>query len=205
MGGLDAFYKLKTLKFTGIFTTQGTELPITIQTINGRATRSDLELNGQAIITSYKDGKAWTINPFTGATTATDVEGVQLSDLKQQSMVANQLMDYKARGHQVVLVGQVDVEGVKTFHIKLTNKEDGKVANYYLDASTYLLLKSSNTREMMGQEVEIETFYTDIKDINGLKFSMGRVQKIEGQVFQEVTFSKVEVNIPIDEKIFDKQ
>jgi hypothetical protein len=205
IGGLDAFNKVKTAKFTGTYSTQGVDLAMTIQTINGKATRSDIDYMGQTITSVYKDGKGWTINPLAGSTTATDLEGSQLNDLKMQSILANQLMDYKARGHQVVLAGQEEVDGIKTFKIALTNKDDGKTTNYYLDASTYMLIKSVATRELMGQDIEVETFYSNIKEINGLKFSANRVQKVEGQVLSEAKFDKVELDIPIDEKIFNKQ
>ena len=41
MGGLDNFNKVKTVKMTGTVTTQGMDLPITIQIVNGKAMRSD--------------------------------------------------------------------------------------------------------------------------------------------------------------------
>src|SRR5437762_7439222 len=66
MGGLDNFNKIKTVKFTGTVTAQGMDLPITIQVINGKAMRTDVEVMGQSIINYYKDGKGWKINPFGG-------------------------------------------------------------------------------------------------------------------------------------------
>src|SRR5437773_7415325 len=85
MGGLDNFNKIKTAKLTGTVTVQGMDLPITIQIINGRAVRSDVEAMGQSVTSSYKDGKGWNINPFIGVTTATDVTGAELNDLKSQT------------------------------------------------------------------------------------------------------------------------
>ncbi|MGB3163189.1 MAG: hypothetical protein WBA96_06650, partial [Chitinophagaceae bacterium] len=42
MGGLDAFNKVTTAKFTGTLTTQGNVLPLTTQIINGKAMRTDV-------------------------------------------------------------------------------------------------------------------------------------------------------------------
>ena len=114
MGGLAAFNAIKTMKTTGTFTTQGVDLALTSQIINGKAIRNDVQAMGQTVINSYKDGKGWKINPFAGITTVTDMTPEELIDFKSQSMIANQLMDYKARGHKVELQGQEDVEGVKT-------------------------------------------------------------------------------------------
>ena len=204
MGGLAAFNAIKTMKTTGTITTQGVDLALTSQIINGKAVRSDVQAMGQSVINSYKDGKGWKINPFAGVTTITDMTPEELIDFKSQSMIANQLMDYKARGHKVELQGQEDVEGVKTYKIKLTNKDDNKVTTYFISVTNNTIVKSVSTRQLQGQDIEIETFYSDIKDFNGLKFPMLRIQKMQGQVFQQIKIATIEFNVPIDEKIFDK-
>ena len=204
MGGLAAFNAIKTMKTTGTITTQGVDLALTSQIINGKAVRSDVQAMGQSVINSYKDGKGWKINPFAGVTTVTDMTPEELIDFKSQSMIASQLMDYKARGHKVELQGQEDVEGVKTYKIKLTNKDDNKVTTYFISVTDNIIVKSVSTRQVQGQDIEIETFYSDIKDFNGLKFPMVRTQKMQGQVFQEIKIATIEFNVPVDEKIFDK-
>lgn len=203
LGGLDAFNKIKSAKITATYTTQGNDLPMTIQIINGHAARTDVEVMGSSVIRAYKDGKAWTQNPFAGISNPTEVKGAEIGDYKTQSMMASPLMDYKSLGHKVELVGQEDVEGVKAYKIKLTNKDDGKVTTYYVSTKDYTLVKSETERDIQGQTVNVETFYSDLKDFNGTKFFMTRVSKMNGETFQTVTFSTVELNVPIDEKIFN--
>jgi len=203
MGGLDNFNKIKSAKLTGTVSAQGMDLPITIQIINGRAMRSDVEVMGQTITNSYKDGKGWKINPLQGVASATESTAEELNEAKSQSMLASQLMDYKARGYKVELSGQENVEGANAYKIKLTTG-DKKETTYFVDSKTFLVIKSISKREMMGQEFEVETIFGDVKEFGGVKFSMSRTQKADGQVFQEIHFDKIELNIPIDEKIFDK-
>ncbi|MFI5131273.1 MAG: hypothetical protein ACHQFX_14825 [Chitinophagales bacterium] len=203
LGGLDAFNKIKTAKITATYNTQGMDLPMTIQIINGKAARTDVEAMGSAVIRSYKDGKAWTQNPFAGTATPTEVTGADMSTYKSQSFLASALMDYKARGHQAELLGQEDVEGIKTYKIKLTSKDDGKATTYFISTKDYVLIKSATDQEMQGQTVTVETWYSDLKDFNGIKFFMTRTQKMGGQVIQTTTFTNIEMNVPIDEKIFD--
>jgi hypothetical protein len=205
MGGLSAFNAIKTMKMTGTVSTQGMDLPLTVQIINGKAVRNDVEVMGQSVINSYKDGKGWKINPFAGAPTATDMTPEELVDFKSQAMISNQLMDYKARGHKVELLGQEDVEGIKTNKIKLTNKDDNKVTTYFISVADNTLIKSIGSREIQGQQIDVETFLSDLKDFNGLKFPMTRNQKIQGQTFQEIKMITIDFNVPIDEKIFDKK
>jgi len=203
-GGLDNFKKIKTAKFTGTASAQGNEFPLIVQIINGRAMRTDVEVMGQTVTNAYKDGKGWKINPFAGAPTATDATPDELNEFKIQGSLASQLMDYKDRGYKTELLGQEDVGGVKTYKIKLT-ADDNKTTTYFIDASTYILVKTIGMRSLMGQEMELETFYSDAKDVGNIKFSMTRSVHSGGQTLQEVHFDKVDLDVPIDEKIFDKQ
>jgi hypothetical protein len=68
-----------------------------------------------------------------------------------------------------------------------------------------VLVKTIGMRSMMGQQMELETYYSEIKDIGNVKFAMMRSVQSGGQTVQEVHFDKVELDVPIDEKIFDKQ
>ena len=202
MGGLDAFNKVTSAKITGTYTVQGNDLSLTIQILNGKGMRSDVEAMGQSVTNCYFNGKGWKVNPFAGVTSPTEVTGAELNDFKLQSSLATQLMDYKARGHQVELQGKEKVEGTDSYKIKLTNKDDSRVTTYFISANDYTMIKSVITRDMQGQQTEVEAFYSDPKEIGGIKFYMTRDSKIEGQTFQTVKFDKIELNVTVDEKIF---
>ena len=203
-GGLDNFKKIKTAKFSGTASAQGNQFPLTVQIINGRAMRTDVDVMGQSITNAYKDGKGWKVNPYAGAPTATDATPEDLNEFKIQGSLVSQLMDYKDHGYKAELLGQEDVEGAKTYKIKLTT-DDNKTTTYFIDANTYMLVKTIGMRSVMGQEMELETFYSEVKDIGNVKFTMMRSVRSGGQTLQEVHFDKIELDVPIDEKIFDKQ
>lgn len=202
MGGLDAFNKITSAKFTGNASVQGMDLPVIMQVLNGKGMRTDVEAMGQQVVNAYGNGKGWKINPFNGAETATEVTGAELASFKNQASLANNLMDYKARGHKVEYAGEATVEGVKTYKLVLTSKDDNKPTTYYIVQSDYSLLKTVTSREMMGQEMEVETLYSDLKTFGNVKFAMHATQSAGGNVFQEISWSKIELNVPIDEKIF---
>ena len=204
MGGLDAINKISSAKMTGTFSSQGNDFPLSTVILNGKGMRTDIDVMGQAVTNSYFNGKGWKINPFAGAPSATDVTGNELIDFKSQSYLANQLMDHKARGHKVELTGDETIEGVSAYNIKLTNIEDGKITNYFISKSDHILLKSTTTRDIQGQSTEVETFYSELKDFSGVKLFMERSSRIAGEEFQKIRFDKVELNVPVDQKIFDK-
>ncbi len=202
IGGLDAFTKTKSAKMTGTVTVQGMDLSLTSQILNGKGMRTEVEVQGQSVVNAWADGKGWKINPFTGSDAPTEVSGAELIAYKSQASLANNLMDYKNRGHQVEFAGTEEAGGVKVYKIKLTNKEDGKDVLYYINATDYLIIKTVGKREIQGQEMEVETAYSSYKDFGGLKFPMSISQQSNGTVFQEISWSNIELDVPIDEKIF---
>ena len=105
-GGLDNFKKIKTAKFSGTASAQGNQFPMTVQIINGRAMRTDVDVMGQSITNAYKDGKGWKVNPYAGAPTATDATPEELNEFKIQGSLVSQLMDYKDHGYKAELLGQ---------------------------------------------------------------------------------------------------
>lgn len=203
LGGLDSLKKVVTCKMTGTASQQGMTFPVTIQIINGKAMRMDVDVMGQQIINCFNNGTGWKQNPFAGAESPIEVTGDELEEFKSQTYLANPLIDYKERGHTVEMAGSEEVNGTAASKIVLTEAGTGKKTTYYLDSQTGMLLKSKTTRELQGMDMEVETFSSDMQDFNGLKFFMSRSQQIDGQEILGIKFDKVELNVPIDESIFN--
>ena len=63
MGGLEKYKAAKTVTMTGNIKQQGLTIPISIQIINGKAVRTDVNVQGTKIIEAYKNGKGWKDTP----------------------------------------------------------------------------------------------------------------------------------------------
>src|SRR5262249_38673834 len=112
------------------------------------------------------------------------------------------LMDYKAKGHTVELVGKEPVEGADAFKFKVT-KKNGNIDYIYLDAETYLLVKTEGKVHRRGTEIEGETTFSDYKDVNGYMMPFSLEQGAKGlPMRQKMTFTKIEVNVPLDDARF---
>jgi len=72
------------------------------------------------------------------------------------------------------------------------------------NAQTAVLSAADIKRDIQGQEMEVENFASDVKQFGDLRFPMIRTQKIQGQVLQEIKMTSLELNVTIDEKVFDK-
>lgn len=201
IGGIEAQKKVKTMKMTAKIKQMGMEFPLLVQVIGGKAVRSDVTIQGMTIVSAFKDSTGWTINPLQGATTAQKMNAEEVKESKKQCDLVDELADYKGHGHKVELIGKEDVEGTETYKIKLT-KKDGDIEYYYLDAESYLPIKTASKIKYGDKEVETETYFSDYKDVNGIKRAHNTQVKSGGQVFMETVIEKFEVNVPIDEDIF---
>ena len=161
-------------------------------------------MQGVKIIEAYKNGKGWKINPLSGNTGIIEPTAAELNSFKSQTQISGKLMDYKARGNKVELAGTETVEGIKTHKIKLTAGVDSSVVFYYIMDANSLILKTTEKRKIGGQELEIEIFLSDFREVGGMKFAFSQIQKAGGQIFMELVMDSIEIDKVIDEKIFDR-
>ena len=114
------------------------------------------------------------------------------------------LLDYQSKGHHVELLGKVEVDGKQAYKLQLTNK-NGDVRAYFFDASTFLLIKWEGKRIIENQEIPVETFFSDYRDVNGLKFAFEIDSDSPGSAQQQkITIDKIEIDPQIDEARFAK-
>ncbi|HEV7780611.1 MAG TPA: hypothetical protein VGO58_05060 [Chitinophagaceae bacterium] len=200
MGGLEAFNKIKTAKMDGTVTDLFSTMPLTIELINGKAVKTKLTKDGRDATRVYNNGEGWKMEGFSSPT---DLSSAELARLKLQSTLANSLMDYKSRGHKVELMGQEDVKGINTYKIKLTTKDD-KVTFYFINMKTGLLSKSATKLETASAEYDIDFFYSDFRELNGLTFCFKIVMNTGSVEAQVTKYTSIQLDVPVDEAIFVK-
>lgn len=204
IGGVEAMGKLTSIKTSGSLAMMGRDFPLMTQILFNKGVRVDVDINGQSVVQAYGNGKAWEINPFEGKNTATEMTGDAAFDLKDQIKPVDRLIDYKNLGHKAELIGEETFEGTKGWSIRFTHKETGKETKYFISAVDYLLIKTTDKKEMMGQEVEEQTVFSNYKEYGGIKFATSVIISYNGNPFQELSISNIELNVPVDEKIFNE-
>src|SRR5689334_7197752 len=164
MGGLEKIKALNSMRVTGSMTVgPGIEAPITIERKRPGKRRVEFTVQGMTGIQAFDGEKAWSFMPFMGKK---DPEVSSDEDNKNELDDADfdgGLVDWKAKGHTVELVGKESVDGADAYKLKLT-KKSGKVEYHYLDAETYLLVKEEGTVKRRGTEMEGEYTFSDYKD-----------------------------------------
>ena len=202
LGGADKLKSVNTIVTERSIAVQGMEIPSTTTVVVGKAMRQETSVMGNSMIVVVEGDKGWTIRPAMMQGTG-EPEDLPAEQLKQQSGQLDpfgSLMNYKAKGTKIELVGTEKADGKDVHHLKVTTK-DGITSDQYIDASTYLMSKIKATAAE-GQETEIAL--SDYKDVDGIKFA--HTMEIAGGQMGTLTMTtnKIVVNGKVDEGIFKK-
>jgi len=198
-GGLDKIKKVQSMRMTGkMMMGPGIEAPMTIEMKRPANMRVEFTFQGMTGVQAYDGKNGWMVEPFGGKKDPEPMTTEDLKDAEEQSDMDGPLVDYKAKGNKVELVGKEKVEGSDAFKLKITLKS-GDIRYLYLDADSYLEIKGESKRTIRGSEAEIETTIGDYKEVEGLMipFNFQAGQKGSDQK-QNIVVEKVEINPAID-------
>lgn len=202
-GGLEHWKTIQTQKMEAVVAVQGLELPMIIYGKRPNLGRQDVlvEVPGQPAMTMvnlFDGAKAWSINPMTGSDVPMELSGPEGEAVKDQSDFDGALIDYKAKGHTVELIGTESLGTKKVHHLKVTRK-DQPAQHYYLDVDTGVELKISTEA---GTGPAVDTELSDYKLI-GRVLVPHQIKVMQGGMVQaEVRITKVDFNVPIDDAMF---
>ncbi len=202
-GGMDKLKAIQTLRVAGkMIQGPGMEAPFTLEQKRPSNLRMEFTFQGLTAIQGY-DGKAgWEIMPFGGRKDPQPMSPEDLKEAEEQADIDGPLVDSKAKGHQVELVGKEKVEGTDAYKLKVTLK-NGEVRYYYLDAEYFLDLKVEGKRNVRGTEREFESSFGDYKEVGGVMFPHAIESGIKGSPEkQKIAADKIEVNVTVDEARF---
>lgn len=202
-GGLDKVEAVKTAKITGTMTMgEGMEAPFTWYWKRPNKLRTEFTMQGMTGIQAFDGTTGWMVMPFMGKTDPEKMPDDVLKNIAEEADFDGALVDWKAKGNAVELLGKEKVEGTDAYKLKVTRKS-GDVTTVYLDADACLEIKSEGKRTIRGQEIEFETSTGDYKDVNGLMIPFSMTSKAKGMPgAQTLTFTKVELDAPLDDALF---
>jgi outer membrane lipoprotein-sorting protein len=152
------------------------------------------------------DGKSagWANNPFAGKMNPDAMSEEELKNISEESDFDGPLVDAKAKGNQIELVGKDKFKDKDVWRLKLTTK-NGDVRFYFFDAESFLLLKWEGKRKAEGQEVPVESYFSDYREVGGLKFYFAIDSgRSADELTQKIRIDKIELNPQLNEAEFSK-
>ncbi len=201
-GGMDKLKSVNSVRITGKITTQGFDLPMTMEEKRPHNFRMEMSVQGMSIVQAYDGKVGWMIMPLQGNKDPQPMSADDLKNAEEQADIDGVLVDSAQKGHKVELVGKEPVEGTDTYKLKVTMKT-GDVRYIFLDADSFLEIRTEGKRMVRGTEMEFESSIGDYKEVEGMMipFSVEEGSKGGGQR-AKITFDKVEVNPAIDDARF---
>jgi hypothetical protein len=141
------------------------------------------------------DGKTgWKVAPLEGDTGPQALPDDAVREAWEQADIEGPLVDWRAKGHRVDLVGHEAVAGRDAYKLKVT-LASGDVRHDYIDVKSGHLVRTDSTRQVRGRAVQMTTIYGDHKKAGGVVFprridvsAAGRPQSLR------VTVETIEVN-----------
>jgi hypothetical protein len=101
-------------------------------------------------------------------------------------------------------LGPADVGGAAVEGIAVSDPARKLMVKLYVDAKTGLLLKKVYTSSMMGPPSEMEEFYSDYRETQGVKMPFKAVVNSGGKKRAEQTITEVKINPGVAEAAYKK-
>jgi len=155
------------------------------------------------MVMAFDGENGWAIQPWTGSEEPIDLSGMELGSAKEMAKFDGPLWDYEKYGHQLELVGKENLSGTEVYVLKLTKKE-GDISTFYVDSEKYVTLKMVNKTVVQGQEVEIEMYMSDYREVDGIKYPFTTEQRMNGEVFMTIKIEEVSYNTELADDLFNK-
>lgn len=202
--GQEKVKEIKTMSMNMTLNSSGMQMPMKTVIQKPNSFYVEMTMQGQKMQIGFDGNKGWMINPMMGSTTPREVPAEQIKQFNNQSNFEQMdfLRDYKKKGFAASYVGKEAVKDKQAHKIKLS-KKDTTDQTFFFDVSSNLLIKQMTKTKVGEKEVETETFLKDYKMVDGLNIPHSLEMVIEGMPeVTTITLSNVQVNKPIDVKLF---
>ena len=199
-GGAEKWKSIESMKMTGTIDAGGRTIDLTAWTKRPNLSRQEMSSDGQKAVQAFDGSRFWVMPP--GATGPQEMKGAPAELAKAQSEFDSVLFDYKNKGATVELVGNERDEGRAVYHLKVT-RPGGGVQHYFLDADTGIERKITSTLNgPNGQTATATIEFGDFRNVDGVMVPYTIKNLVDGRLVSQVTVSKIEFNVPIENDLF---
>jgi outer membrane lipoprotein-sorting protein len=200
-GGVEKLRAVTSVKMTGRIKGPGGEMPVVSYAKRPNMRRRENVSDGQTFILASDGKTVWAVNPLM-STRPREITGPQADMTRQDADDFDSvLLDYKAKGHTIELVGTEAVQGITMHRLRVTTKT-GVIQEIYINAETMLESKMVMQIEQGGRKGVATSEFSNYKEVDGIKLPLHIRQTFNGQLMAEVFYDQVQVNAPMDDALF---
>jgi outer membrane lipoprotein-sorting protein len=202
-GGMDKLKSVQSIKLTATMAMgPGMEAPGILFQKRPALARLEFTIQGLTAVQAYDGKNAWQIMPFMGKKDAELMSADEAKEVEEMAEIDGPIVDYKAKGNQVELLGKEKIEGTDAYKLKVSLK-NGDVQTVFIDSDSFLSIREETKRTVRGSEQVYESSIGDYKEVNGIMFPFAIESGVKGsQQKQKLTIQKIELNVPVDDAMF---
>lgn len=197
IGGKDKLAQIKSVYTEATVSMMGSDNPASTTLLVGKGYLSQAEINGSKIVQCYTDKGGWSINPFTGSNDPAPMPDDLYQIGKDELFIGGSLLNYASMGGKAELLGK---DG-NNYKIKVTTGTAEKT--YFIDATTYLLAKMTQTISMQGQTADVSTVLSNYQKTDIGYLAPYKIDVDLGQVQLAYAVKTLTINKDVDPKIFE--
>ena len=204
IGGRGRWKKVKTMVATGEYDYGGIQFPFTSYAKAPNRYKFVVPQNGKQYVQGFDGNRGWKMDGFKNETTPTLLTGKAALAMANEADIEleDAFIDYRDKGHRAVLLGKDTVQGKACFKVKLIRKNGETDTCYFEDQSFAMVMKKAVSKNAEMGGALLDTFYSDYRDINGMRIPFRIVNESNGQMILTITVDKVVIDKPIEDKEF---
>jgi len=200
-GGLEKIHAISTMRITGKFLGDGMEIPFDATWKRPNLMRINMTVQGARFDKAYDGQVVWVINPFSGSNAPQKDSEFEQKTFPLHADMDGLLVDWKDKGYRVESLGKDEVEGTEVLHLRVDTHQEVKV-DLYLDTEFFLIIKMTYVATQDESEWEVDMYYSDFKEVNGVVFPHLYEVRSGGQTAEQYMFDTFEFGMEVDDTIF---
>lgn len=200
-GGLEKIHSVSTMKVTGKFLSGGMEIPFVATWKRPNLLHIEMNVQGAQFVKAHDGQMVWIINPFSGSSAPQKESEFEQKTFPVHADMDGFLVDWKDKGYSVESLGMDDVEGTEVHHLRVDTHQEVKV-DLYLDTEYFLIIKMTYVATEDEKEWEVDMFYSDFKEIDGVVLPHLYDVRAGGQTTEQYLFEMYEFGVEVDDAIF---
>ena len=197
--GSSSRQQVATLISIGTIAQMDNVVPISIIQKRPDKYRFDVHLEEGRVTQAYDGKNGWSYNPFT-MTDTLPLTGSELAQIRESADFDGILHTYRSKGYTIKLVGKVLTGPSQTFKIQV-RKPTGEVLSFYLDAITYLVIRSEAELLIDGMRYRAESTFGDFRKIAGMTLPY-YIRSRNGNLITETRIDTVRINEKMEDFYF---
>lgn len=202
-GGKPKIMAMKEQHMTGRISFGKSGGALTIDRLAPNKSRMDMVLNNQHLARGFDGSRAWQAVDGNGG--RVDVlSGSDVRNLAVESDFYGPLIEPKAAGNDVQLIGRKMIRSKNTYKLQVVlNGPGGYVDYYYLDPTTYLPMRWEGNRLISGRMQTFTSDYLEYKTFGGYPFPTQIITQSPDGNAQAILIDDVKINQVVDPTRFN--